>query len=103
MSTETSELHITEIPREDKCRWAAAACASNQKLAEWAVNALNNAVPETNPEWAFGLSERARLCLLSAGFDSRESVAKAVADGFDIAAISNAGTKIKDEVESWIK
>lgn len=103
MSTETSELHITKIPREDKCRWAAAARVSNKNLSAWVIDALNHAVPETNPAWAFGLGERARLCLLSAGFDSRESVAKAIADGFDIAAISNAGTRVKNEVEAWIK
>lgn len=36
-----SELHITDIDREDKGRWVAAARDKNQTLAEWAIEALN--------------------------------------------------------------
>lgn len=41
MSIEKSELHVTEIEREDKGRWVASAREKNQTLAEWVVENLN--------------------------------------------------------------
>lgn len=40
---EKSELHITDIEREDKGRWVAAARLQNQTLALWVIEALNRA------------------------------------------------------------
>ena len=40
---ETSELHITNIPRADKGRWVAASRAAGSNLASWAIITLNNA------------------------------------------------------------
>jgi hypothetical protein len=43
MSTEKSELHITDINRADKGLWVAAARLKNQTLAQWSIDALNRA------------------------------------------------------------
>jgi len=67
------------------------------------VHQLNAATIDTSPAWTIGLSERARVCLLSAGLTSRESVLQAIANGLDIATIGNAGHRVKTEVEQWIK
>ena len=40
MSTEKSELHVTDIEREDKGRWVAASRLKNQTLAQWSIDAL---------------------------------------------------------------
>ena len=40
---EKSELHVTDIEREDKGRWVAASRLKNQTLAQWAIDALNRA------------------------------------------------------------
>jgi dsDNA-binding SOS-regulon protein len=46
LKAEKSELHITDIKREDKGRWVAAARDNNQTLAEWAIDALNRVEQE---------------------------------------------------------
>ena len=43
MSTEKSELHVTEIEREDKGRWVSASREKNKTLAAWVIEALNRA------------------------------------------------------------
>ena len=43
MSTGKSELHITDIEREDKGKWVAASRLKNQTLTEWVIEALNRA------------------------------------------------------------
>ena len=98
-----SELHIVGIDRSDKGRWVAASRAAGGNLESWVVATLNAASVNTNPEWLSGLSERAKYCLLSVKFYSRESVQRAINDGFDIASISNAGRKVKEEVLQWLK
>lgn len=95
-------LHINCLP-EQKQKWMLSARANGRAFEDWVIQQLNAAVIDTNPAWLDVLSERARLCLLSAGFGSRESVLQAIADGLDIATISNAGTRVKTEVETWIK
>lgn len=95
-------LHIN-CAAVDKATWMLTARASGMAFEDWVVQQLNAAAIDTNPAWLDGLSERARLCLLSAGFGSRESVLQAIADGLDIATIGNAGTRVKTEVETWIK
>lgn len=43
IKNETSELHITNILRQDKGSWVAASRKSGQKLADWAIARLNEA------------------------------------------------------------
>lgn len=95
-------LHIN-CAAVDKAAWLLTARASGMAFEDWVVQQLNAAAIDTNPAWLDGLSERARLCLIASGFNSRESLFQAIAEGLDIATISNAGTRIKTEVEAWIK
>lgn len=89
---------------DDKLRWLNSARVAGQPFAEWARDALEAASVDTSPPWAQGLSERATICLLGAGFDSRESVVQAVAEGRDdeLIAISNFGRKCLAEVKQWL-
>ncbi len=43
MKTEKSELHVTDIKREDKGAWVSIARLRGMTLAEWAIEALNKA------------------------------------------------------------
>ena len=43
MSTEKSELHITDIEREDKGAWVAISRELNMTLGEWVIESLNKA------------------------------------------------------------
>lgn len=95
-------LHIN-CQADDKAKWMLSARADGIAFADWVAQQLNAAAIDTNPSWANGLSERARLCLISSGFNSRESVLQAIAEGLDIAALSNAGNRVKTEIEQWIK
>ena len=74
----------------------------NLPFDEWVSKTLNDASIDTLPAWTAGLTERARICLLTATFNSREGVAQAIADGFDVATLQNAGKKVKREVEEWL-
>lgn len=100
--TSHTTLHIN-CQGADKSAWVLSARVSGMAFEDWVTQQLNAAAINPNPEWLSGLSERARLCLLSAGFSSRESVQQAIADGFDIAALNNAGNRVKTEVDQWIK
>lgn len=95
-------LHIN-CAAADKAAWMLTARATGMAFEDWVMQQLNAAAIDTNPAWLDGLSERARLCLLSAGFGSRESVMQAIIDGLDISTLSNAGNRVKTEVEQWIK
>lgn len=88
---------------DDKLRWLNSARVAGQPFAEWARDALEAASVDTRPPWAQGLSERATICLLGAGFDSRESVARALAEGFDIVPLPNAGRRVDAEVREWLE
>lgn len=95
-------LHINCLP-EDKKAWMLTARVAGMSLEEWVNRMLNLSTVDTEPEWLDGLSERARICLLGAGFYSRESVQHAINNGLDIATLSNAGRSVKTEVEQWLK
>ena len=43
MSTEKSELHVTDIERENKGAWVFAARAEKITLSEWVIKHLNRA------------------------------------------------------------
>lgn len=95
-------LHINCQP-EQKQKWMLSARASGMAFEDWVIQQLNAAAIDTNPAWMDGLSERARLCLLAARFNCRDSVAQAIAEGFDIGGIQNAALSIKNEIEKWVK
>lgn len=42
MSTEKSELHVTNIERSDKTAWVAAAQKEKKNLVQWVIDALND-------------------------------------------------------------
>lgn len=101
MSNHTT-LHIN-CQANEKNAWMLTARAHGISFEQWVLRTLNSATVDTNPEWLHGLSERARLCILSTGFNSRNELLAAIGEGFDISTISNLGGSAKTEVEQWIK
>lgn len=101
MTTHTT-LHINCQPDQKKV-WIDSAHVAGMSFEDWVCNNLDAATVDTNPSWTDGLSERARLCLLAAGFNSRDNVLAAIEQGFDIAGISNAGNRVKNEVLTWLQ
>ena len=105
---EKSELHITEIKREDKGRWVSSARSQKMTLGEWAINALNEtakrAIAEfAHPAWAKDLSKRSAHALVNAGYIGRREVrADFNRADFDVMQIPNLGRKGVDEVREWL-
>lgn len=100
--TDHTTLHI-DCHASEKAAWVLSARASKMAFSDWVRQQLNAAVIDTNPAWLEGLSERARICLLAAGFNSRESLLQAITEGLDISTLGNAGGRVKSEVEQWLK
>jgi hypothetical protein len=105
---ETSELHITNIPRADKGRWVAASRAADSDLATWAIAHLNNAAKTalddfTTPAWAKSLSTRTARCLVNEGYCGKREVRAAFeSPDFNWQKIPNFGRKCNDEVLAWL-
>lgn len=105
---ETSELHITNIPRTDKGRWVAASRAAGSDLATWAIAQLNSAAKTAPsdcavPAWAKSLSTRTARCLVNEGYNGKREVRAAfAAPDFDWQKIPNFGRKNNDEVLAWL-
>lgn len=95
-------LHIN-CTSEQKQAWMLTARIAGMSFEDWVISQLNQAIIDPSPAWLDGLSEPARICLLSAGFNSRESLLQAIASGLDISSIPNAGYRVKQKVESWLK
>ena len=88
---------------KDKQRWLNSARVSGLPFEQWAQDALNAHSIDTAPEWAQGLSERATIVLLAAGIHSLEQLREALAQGFDIAPLPNAGRRVEAEVIQWLE
>ena len=105
---DTSELHITNIPRADKGRWVAASRAAGSDLATWAIAQLNSAAKTVlsdcaTPAWAKSLSPRTAHCLINQGYSGKRDVRAAfAAHDFDWQKIPNFGRKNNDEVLAWL-
>lgn len=95
-------LHI-DCPPAEKRAWINSARVAGQPLAKWVRDTLNAATVETNPPWMNGLSERARIGLLSAGFDSRASIDQARAEGFNFVSLPNFGRRCEKELIEWLR
>lgn len=100
--TNHTTLHINCDAEAEKHKWMLSARIENMAFEEWVRNKLNACTINTNPPWLHGLSERARVCLLGAGFNNRSDVAEAVREGLDISALPNAGRRVKEEVLAWL-
>lgn len=97
----TVSLHCSP---DDKKRWLNSARVAGQPFAEWAAGALDAASVDTAPAWAEGLSERAVICLLSEGINSRQHLIQLLASGLlNISSLPNAGRKIEAEVMEWLE
>ena len=95
-------LHVN-CSADEKSVWMLTARIEGMAFEDWVRAKLNSHVIDANPSWLNGLTERARICLLGAGFKSRRGVTKAVKEGFDISALPNAGRRVKEEVLGWLK
>lgn len=95
-------LHINCQP-EQKQSWMLSARIANMSFEDWVRATLDAASPDTAPAWLDGLSEWARVSLLSAGFDSRDSLQQAIDAGFELTSINNTGNRVKNEVLAWLK
>lgn len=100
--TEHTTLHVTCLPAE-KMDWINSARVAGLPFAKWVRDTLNSATVDTAPPWMDGLSERARIALLGAGFDSRASIRQARADGFDFVALPNFGRRCEQELIEWLR
>lgn len=100
--TEHATLHVTCRPAE-KMDWINSARVSGVPLAKWVRDTLNAATVDTAPHWLDGLSERTRIGLLAAGFDSRASIEQARDEGFDFIALPNFGRRCEQEVIRWLE
>ncbi len=98
--TARDTLHIP-CNESDKSDWIRSAQVADMALADWVIENLNAAKTDTRPTWANGLSDRATIGLLSAGFTSRESVQNAVADGYKFYLLSNVGRGVEAEIVKW--
>lgn len=106
MSSEKSELHITNIDRVNKAMWVAASRLGEITLAEWAIDALNNAADQQilqNTQWTCGLSSRSAICLIRHGFKSKEEVRAAFKNAKIFPKIMNFGRAQNEEVLTWLK
>lgn len=101
----STELYIGGLLAEKKSAWMRSARVSGKPFAEWVIEALDNACIDTEPEWADGLSERATIALLGAGFDSRDALAAAIDEGRDeeLIALPNFGRRCLAEVKTWLE
>lgn len=105
---EKSELHVTDIEREDKGRWVSAARAQKITLGEWAIKTLNEAAKRAiadfvHPAWAKDLSKRSAHALVNSGYiGKREVRADFECAGFDAMQIPNLGRKGVDEIKEWL-
>lgn len=97
-----STLHITCRPAE-KLAWMNSARVAGVPFAKWVRDTLDAATVDTAPNWLDGLSERARIGLLAAGFDSRASIEQARAEGFDFIALPNFGRRCEKELIEWLR
>lgn len=95
-------LHINCTP-EQKQAWMLSARISGRSFEDWVRLALDAANVDYAPAGLDGLSERARICLLSAGISNRQQLADAMTDGLDIITLPNAGRVVSNEVNQWIK
>jgi hypothetical protein len=108
MSTEKSELHVTNIEREDKGRWVSSARAQKITLAEWAIKMLNDAAKHTitdsvRPVWVKELSKRSAHALVNAGYINKRGVQNDFKKkGFDPMQIQNLGRSGVEEVLAWL-
>lgn len=106
MSTEKSELHITDIERVNKGMWVAAARLEGIPLSEWVIEVLNDASSEKAfkaCEWAKGLSSRSAICLIRHGFKSKAEVKAAFHRAKAWTEIMNFGPAQDAEVLEWLK
>lgn len=86
--------------------WVAAARLEEVTLAEWAIDALNNAADHKilqNTEWTDGLSSRSAICLIKHGFKSKEEVRSAFKNAKMWTKIMNFGRAQDEEVLAWLK
>jgi hypothetical protein len=97
-----TEIHAAGIDPADKRRWLGSAQVSGKPFGQWLIDACNAAAVDIDPPWLDGLSERTRIGLLAAGFDSRESVEQARAEDFDFVALPNFGRKCEQELIEWL-
>lgn len=95
-------LHIACKPAE-KIEWLNTARVAGVPFAKWVRDNLNAAVVDTDPPWMEGLSERTRIGLLAAGFDSRASIEQARSGGFDFVALPNFGRRCEQEMIEWLE
>lgn len=106
---EKSELHVTDIKREDKGRWVSASRAQKITLGEWAIKTLNEAAKRTiadfnHPAWAKDLSKRSAHALVNAGYvGKREVRADFERVDFDAMQIPNLGRRGVEEVREWMR
>lgn len=101
-----SELHITDIERVNKGMWVAAARLEGITLAQWAVEALNNAADSSafkTCEWTKGMSSRSAICLIRHGFKSKAEVKVAFHRAKAWTEIMNFGPTQDEEVLEWLK
>lgn len=97
-----SALHITCRP-DEKLEWLNSARIAGVPFAKWVRDTLNAATADASPPWLDGLSARARIALLGAGFESRESIEQARAEGFDFVALPNFGRRCEKELIEWLR
>lgn len=95
-------LHIN-CQTEQKQAWMLTARIQGMSFEQWVISTLNSATINAAPAALYGLSERARVCLLGAGIDSPQALQQAISSGLDIAALPNAGRRVNEEVIAWLK
>lgn len=100
--TDHTTLHINCLA-DKKLAWMLTARIEGLSFEDWVCSKLDEATADINQPWLNGLSEWARVSLLTAGFDSRESVQRAVDAGFELTSINNTGNRVKREVLEWLK
>lgn len=95
-------LHINCDAEEEKRRWVLTARIEGIAFDEWVRKKLNACIIDDNPPWLHGLSERARICLLGAGFTSRADVRGAADAFFNFSELPNAGSRVQEEILRWL-
>lgn len=104
------EISLSE---EQEKKWSDAAKENSLTLENWIYEACNKHLNATKlvvhearqrtPEWTYGLSTRALMCLLSAGFKSKENVLLELAKKKDrtFLKIPNLGEGTLKEIKNW--
>lgn len=96
-------LYIDCCDPAEKSAWLASARVSGMPFEQWVRQSLDSATVDTNPAWLRGLSERARIALLGAGYRDVTEIRAAMADpDTDLTKLPNFGRRCLAELEAWI-